>query len=79
MPALDFEHWRALLARPVFNVSVGLFYVALLSHAWVGGRDVAIDYVPNLPLRLVVLSALAFALIGSFVWVVATLVPVMAL
>jgi succinate dehydrogenase / fumarate reductase membrane anchor subunit len=79
MPALDYEHWRALLARPTVNIAVGLFYIALLFHAWVGGRDVAIDYVPNLPLRLVVLSALAFALIGLFVWVMATLVPVITL
>ena len=42
--------------------------MALLLHAWVGLRDVVLDYAKPLGLRVGVMAALAFVLIGLALW-----------
>ncbi len=61
--------WRAWVAGPLVLVAIALFFVALLLHAWVGLRDVAMDYVKPLQLRIAVLAVLAFVLAGCALWV----------
>ncbi|CAK0751158.1 hypothetical protein CCP4SC76_2210002 [Gammaproteobacteria bacterium] len=38
----------------------------MLLHAWVGIRDVVIDYVPRLALRLLLLTLFGFLLLAAF-------------
>ena len=45
-----------------------LFVAALLIHAWVGIRDIILDYVHPFGARLVVLSLFALMLITSGLW-----------
>ena len=68
-PPADFETWRLWLATPVISVAVLLFFFALLLHAWVGIRDVLIDYVPLLPARVVLLALFAVGLVAAGLWV----------
>ena len=65
----DVTAWRAWMASPVVSMALLLFFAALLMHAWIGIRDVLIDYVQPLSIRVVVLSAFATALIGTGLWV----------
>lgn len=65
----DVVAWRAWMASPVVSMALLLFFAALLMHAWIGIRDVLIDYVHPLSLRVVVLSVFATALIGTGLWV----------
>ena len=65
----DVVAWRAWMASPVVSMALLLFFAALLMHAWIGIRDVLIDYIHPLSLRVVVLSAFAIALIGTGLWV----------
>ena len=44
-------------------------FAALLAHAWVGVRDVVMDYVHPVALRLLVLSLLVLYFTGLGVWV----------
>ena len=74
--AADFRAWRALLGRPAISVAFALFFFSLFFHAWVGIRDVLMDYVPNLRLRLVLLLAVALLLLGLAVWSALVLVSV---
>jgi succinate dehydrogenase / fumarate reductase membrane anchor subunit len=67
-PPVDFAQWQALMAAPAMQVASLLFFVNLLIHAWVGFRDVLIDYVPLTPLRLTLLSLLGFGLIACGLW-----------
>ena len=66
---LTYELWRAWIAHPLANIAVILFMLALLLHAWVGIRDVVMDYIHSVPLRYVVLVCfgLAFISMGSFI------------
>lgn len=61
--------WRDLVANAAINIATGLFFAALLLHAWVGGRDVIIDYVHALGLRLAMLALMGLLLAGSGLWV----------
>lgn len=65
-----FEAWRAWVTQPVVTIGLLLFVVALLLHCWVGIRDVLIDYVHPLGIRLLLLSLFAIGFIASGLWVV---------
>jgi succinate dehydrogenase / fumarate reductase membrane anchor subunit len=63
-PPHSYFDWRGWVSSPFVMVTTALFFVALLVHAWVGLRDVVMDYVNPLPLRITVLATLLFILIG---------------
>ena len=62
------QDWHAWVASPFNNISLGLFLIAILWHAWIGVRDIILDYVPNVVGRLIVLSVIAATIIGSGLW-----------
>jgi succinate dehydrogenase / fumarate reductase membrane anchor subunit len=64
---LEYETWNRLLASNPFRLLSFVFMVALLYHAWVGVRDIYMDYIKPVGVRLVlqVLSImLLFAYLG---------------
>ena len=65
---LSLEHWRAWAARPAGAALIALLAAALLLHAWVGVRDVVLDYVKPLGLRLAVLGIVAAVLALFGLW-----------
>ena len=67
-PAENYESWKAWMEQPLTIVAIGLFSVSLVLHAWVGVRDVIIDYVHPLGLRLMVLALSAVYLLGNLIW-----------
>jgi len=75
-PPTDYAQWRIWLADPMVSISMAIFFAALLMHAWIGVRDVIIDYVHPLSLRLTVLTGIAILLIGCGFLVLRTLVLV---
>ena len=74
--AISYTAWRELLSQPVVAVAVVLFFGSLLIHAWIGMRDVLIDYVPIMSLRLVILLGIAVFLIAMGIWVAFILISV---
>lgn len=64
----DYDHWRNWLAMPVNNIAMALFIVAVLWHAWIGVRDVILDYVPPVVLRMVIYTLVMSVLVGSGLW-----------
>lgn len=60
--------WQAWAAQPAAAALLLVLAAALLVHAWVGTRDVVLDYVHPLLLRLAILSlvAVALALLGAW-------------
>lgn len=63
-----FEPWRAWLFDPINSVGMGLFIIAVLFHAWIGIRDVILDYVHNIMLRIFFLALVMGVLAGSGLW-----------
>lgn len=56
----DMVQWLSL---PSVNITMALFFLSLLLHAWIGLRDVVIDYVHPLGMRMTVLTLIAALLI----------------
>lgn len=67
-PANGHESWKAWMERPFTIIAIGLFSASLALHAWVGVRDVIIDYVHPLGLRLTALTLLGIYLLGNLIW-----------
>ena len=66
--AASLERWQDWAAQPWAAAALMLLALAVLVHAWVGARDVVLDYIKPLALRLAVLSFLAtgLALLGAW-------------
>ncbi len=63
-----YSEWRGLLGNPGMGVATALTAVAILLHAWVGVRDVLIDYVHAIWLRLLLMALTALMLLASLLW-----------
>ena len=70
---IDFTGWRALFAPLWLRVLMLLTMAALALHAWVGMRDIFMDYVHHTGLRLALYLAVIVTLAGSVAWLAATL------
>jgi len=68
-PPASYEAWKDAMSGTVVIVATSVFFLALFAHAWIGLRDVIMDYVKPLPLRMTALALLAFGLIGMAAWV----------
>ena len=71
-----FLAWTQWLSSPLVSVGLALFFLALLLHAWIGVRDVVIDYVHPLGIRLAVLTLVALLLLGCGFWLFRSLIVV---
>ena len=60
--------WHEWVRSPVNTIALGLFLIASLWHAWVGVRDIILDYFPNVVARLFALALVAAILLGSLLW-----------
>jgi succinate dehydrogenase / fumarate reductase, membrane anchor subunit len=72
-PPGDEAAWRAWVAQPWIGVALLAAFAALLLHAWVGLRDVMLDYIDPVGLRAPALALVAGALIGVGLWILQVL------
>lgn len=67
-PPATHAAWREWMQTPWVQAGVVLFFVASALHAWVGSRDVVIDYVKPLGLRIALLGVIVLTLTWTVVW-----------
>jgi succinate dehydrogenase membrane anchor subunit len=67
-PPGDYLTWRAWVALPWVSTGLLLYVSALIVHSWVGIRDVLIDYVHPLAIRITLLTLFGLMLLGSALW-----------
>jgi succinate dehydrogenase / fumarate reductase membrane anchor subunit len=72
----DHEQLAAWATSPWVAVGLMLFVPLLLAHAWVGIRDVLIDYVKPIGVRLALLAVMALIFLASGLWVLQALILV---
>jgi succinate dehydrogenase / fumarate reductase membrane anchor subunit len=69
-PARGFAEWKSLFASGWMRVATLLFGVSLAWHAWVGMRDILMDYIKPDGVRLA-LQVLTLLLIAGYLgWMV---------
>jgi succinate dehydrogenase / fumarate reductase membrane anchor subunit len=69
----DYNSWRVLFSETWFQVGTMLFLAALIYHAWVGMRDILMDYLRATGVRLLAQSAVGFVLVFYLIWSAAIL------
>lgn len=73
-PDPDYGEWRDWLGHPLVGMASAGFILALLVHGWVGLRDVILDYIHHLGLRLTLLALVALLLAGCGFWAIRVLI-----
>ncbi len=66
--ANSFEAWRGVFANGFMKYATFLFFVSLFYHAWIGIRDIWMDYIKPDGVRLLLMIATAAALVGYAGW-----------
>lgn len=69
----EYADWKAWMGSLPMALATSVFFIAILGHAWVGMRDVLIDYVKPAAIRFVLLMGLALSLIVLGLWVIKVL------
>ncbi len=67
-PVRTYADWRAMFSITSFRLLTMLFAVALLYHAWVGMRDILMDYVRATGVRLAAQVVVGVMLLFYLVW-----------
>jgi succinate dehydrogenase / fumarate reductase membrane anchor subunit len=65
---MDYATWRSLFDNHAFRVISFLFLVAMFYHVWVGVRNVLMDYVRPLGVRLVLQVLVICTLVAYTGW-----------
>jgi len=60
----SYQGWAGLFARQWFKIATFITFVALFYHAWVGMRDIWMDYIKPVSIRLFFQVATLLWLIG---------------
>lgn len=60
----SYERWAGMFSQQWFKLATFVVLVSLFFHAWVGVRDIWMDYVKPVALRV-------FLQVGTIVWLVA--------
>jgi len=67
---LSYGVWAVLFSQAWMKVATLLAVVALIWHAWVGVRDIYMDYIKPTGVRLFLQVATVLALVGYALWAV---------
>lgn len=67
-PPSSFEQWRNWVHTPVVNTAALLFFAAILLHAWIGLRDVILDYIHPAAARVTALALLGVGIAAMAAW-----------
>ena len=65
---LKFSDWQVLFASPVMRLCTLLFALSLYAHAWIGVRDILMDYVRTTWVRLSLQVFCILALVSYSMW-----------
>ena len=64
-----FEGWKAVFEPAWMRVALFLFLLSVLYHAWIGVRDIYMDYIQPVSIRLTLHSLTVLALVAYAGWV----------
>ena len=65
---MDYDIWTALFSNQIVRTFTLLFLFSLFYHAWIGIRDIVMDYVKWAAMRLVIYTLVILALLLYAIW-----------
>ena len=69
-PAVDYLYWRQLFAPQWMKSATLLFVLSVYLHAWIGMRNIVMDYIKNGAVRLALYVLVIAALVVYTGWAV---------
>ena len=69
-PDIGYDRWTGLFSNQVMRACSLLFLLSVYYHAWVGMRDIVMDYVKSAGVRLAVYILVIIALLLYVIWAV---------
>ena len=70
---MGFTEWKALFSHGAMRVLTLLFFLSLFYHAWIGMRDILMDYIQPTGVRLFLEVLVILALVGYTIWTISIL------
>ena len=67
-PHLGYDVWTALFSNLAVRTFTLLFLISLFYHAWIGVRDIVMDYVKPASVRLVIHVLVILAMVVYTIW-----------
>lgn len=68
-PPHSYAAWHGWVMSSSVSVATAVFFAALLTHAWVGVRDVIMDYIHPVAFRVWVFALVGIGLTAMGIWV----------
>jgi succinate dehydrogenase / fumarate reductase, membrane anchor subunit len=70
---LNYESWKSTFANEPFRLATFVFMLSLLWHAWVGVRNIAMDYLKPVGVRLTLQVLVIIVLVAYVGWTIQVL------
>jgi succinate dehydrogenase / fumarate reductase membrane anchor subunit len=67
-PEFNYDTWTALFSNQLMRTFTLLFLLSVFYHAWIGVRDIVMDYVKPASVRLVIHVLVILALVIYMIW-----------
>ena len=67
-PVLDYNAWTLLFSSNVIRTFSLLFLLSVFYHAWIGVRDIVMDYVKPAAIRLFIYVMVILTLLLYVIW-----------
>lgn len=69
-PPTGYQQWQSLMKLNSVRIASLMFWLALSIHAWIGMRNVLMDYVKHTGFRVLLHACVLLALLALFFWMV---------
>ena len=64
----DYQHWFTWVVHPVNSIFIYIGFLMLFTHAWVGIKDVIMDYIHPIVIRALALMLIGLGLLACLLW-----------
>ncbi len=68
MEQFSYQSWSQWIIGPVNSIVIFLGFLMLIVHAWVGIKDVIMDYIHPLVMRSLILMLAGLGLLACLLW-----------
>lgn len=72
--SVNHESWLSIFTSPFIIIATMLFYLSVFIHAWVGIRDILVDYIKPVTIRFALLTGLFLFLASMSGWLLLILI-----
>ena len=70
LPQFDFGSWKTMWTAPWMRYATLLFLLSLFVHAWIGMRNIFMDYIKSSGVRIALYSLVILSLVAYGAWAV---------